>query len=218
MITVNVIYRVFNLSSIKIGTCFTLEVDNRQYFITAKHVVEGLVSGDTIRLFHENQWKEFSATLIGHSLLADVSVFSLPIEIPAHPAPPTYDGITYGQDLYFLGFPSGHQIDVGALNRGFPMPLVKKGVLASMPTLTEPVQFLIDGHNNLGFSGGPVIFKKSGSQGFNIAGVISGFYKERDETDEFLENTNSGIIQAFGIKNALDLIAANPIGTTIQFA
>ena len=215
MITNNVIQRVFYLRHVKTGTCFTLDIDSKQYFITARHVVENLKDNDNIELLYKNKWESFKVTLIGHSKVVDISVFAIKNQLLlAHPLPATTAGIVYGQDLYFLGFPYGYYTDIGETNRGFPLPLVKEGILSNMSTKENPY-LLIDGHNNLGFSGGPVIFKKSGSNDFSVAGVVTGFYKEHDEKDEILENTNSGIIEAPDIKYALDLIKLNPIGTEI---
>lgn len=218
MITSNIIHRVFYLKSPKsnkIGTCFTLDIDNKQYFVTAQHIVEDLKDGEKICLFYKNKWEEYQVTLIGHSKSSDISVFAIKsLLLTAPPITGTTAKIVYGQDLYFLGFPYGYYTDVGEINRGFPLPLVKKGTLSNLPT-KDCQYLLIDGHNNLGFSGGPVVFKNSDSSDFFIAGVITGFYKEHDEKDEILENTNSGIIEAPVIKYALDLISENPVGTEI---
>jgi S1-C subfamily serine protease len=218
MIPSNVIYRVFYLKypkNNKTGTCFTLDIEGKQYFITAQHVVDGLNDGEKIELFYKNKWEECQITLIGHSNVADISVFAIKNQsFFAHPIIGTTAKMIYGQDLYFLGFPYGYYTDVGEINRGFPLPLVKKGILSNMPTKDIP-NLLIDGHNNPGFSGGPVVFKDIESNDYFIAGVVTGFYREHDEKDEILENTNSGIILAPVIKYALDLISENPIGTEI---
>ena len=215
MITNNVIQRVFYLKSIKTGTCFTLDIDNKQYFVTAKHIVEDIKDGENIELLYKNKWEKFPIIVVGKNDTLDIFVFAIKTQLLlAHPLPATMEGIVYGQDLYFLGFPYGYYTDIGELNRGFPLPLVKKGILSSLSTKESP-RLLIDGHNNLGFSGGPVVFKKPGSEKFSVAGVVVGFYKEHDENDEILENTNSGIIEAPEIKNVIDLINKNPVGTEI---
>ena len=45
------------------GTCFSVEVENRQYLITAKHVVPGIKPTDQVRIFQENRWKTLNTTI-----------------------------------------------------------------------------------------------------------------------------------------------------------
>ncbi len=91
---------------------------------------------------------------------------------------------------------------------------------------------MLDGHNNPGFSGGPVIFKENGKpqSNFCVASVISG-YKEGKESvvagDERgvmsidmgdgirmpLEiYMNTGVVFSHSISHAIDAIRDNPIG------
>ncbi len=223
MITLNVISRTFHIKyGSGTGTCFTIDVDNKQYFVTAKHVIEKLKDGDSVELFYKNAWAKLNVKLIGHSLNSDVSVFAIDFLIAGDPLPPTTKGIAYGQDLYFLGFPYGIKSEVGALNRDFPLPLVKKGILSAI-FFDQPGKFLlIDGHNNPGFSGGPVVFKPSNTGDFKVAGIISSYRYELENT--FLNDsptpiqtkTNTGIVIAYNIDNALDIIRDNPNGVPIN--
>ena len=58
MITSNVFHRTFHIRyGSATGTMFSIDRDGRQYLITAKHVVEGIVSGGSISVFHDKQWK-----------------------------------------------------------------------------------------------------------------------------------------------------------------
>lgn len=219
MITANVISRVFYLSNPAVGgtgTCFTIDHKNRQYFVTAKHVIATLVAGDNIELFFENKWNLFPLTMVAHSALADVSIFAIELVIHGHPLPASAADMAYGQDMYFLGFPYGFRTDIGPANREFPLPIVKKAIASSTFTKDRPMRFLLDGHNNPGFSGGPVVFVPLGGKDFQIAGIISGFYKELNAQGQVVEYTNSGIIIAYAIPEAVDLIEANENGTVIQ--
>ena len=81
---------------------------------------------------------------------------------------------------------------------------------------------LLDGHNNPGFSGGPVIFSPYGQlQDVRVAGVISGYKFAWDKV--FIQDTetdlavkyNTGIIIAYSIEYAVELIRANPIGAPV---
>lgn len=224
MITVNVIQRVFHIKvGSSIATCFTIDLDNKQYFITAKHVVAGLKSGDSIELSYRKGWEKFDLRLIAHSPTADISVFVLPYAFPCHPMPVGMDKIIYGQDVYFLGFPYGLKSDVGPMNRDFPIPMVKKAIVSNIIFEPEPKTLFLDGINNQGFSGGPVVFKELGdSQEFKVAAVISGYLPDIHQAyignlpSNIEVRSNSGIIIAYDIKIAENLIKANPHGMAIS--
>lgn len=220
-ITTNILQRTFQFSfGENQGTCFTIDYDNRQYIVTARHLVEPITDSATIRIKHEKIWKDCPVNLVGHGEgEIDISVLAAGIQIsPQYPLPPTSAGLTLGQDTYFLGFPYGWSSEVGELNDNFPMPLVKKATMSAIDF--NPNLFFLDGHNNPGFSGGPVVFSEVGKPGaqLSVAGVISGYrfrnepvYLEGKRTPlEFKYNT--GIILAYGIKHAIDLISENPIG------
>jgi S1-C subfamily serine protease len=227
MITSNVLQRVFHIKfRNSSATAFTIDIDGKQYFVTAKHVLLNLKTMDFIEIFHDNLWKKLNVVLIGHSEKADVTVFAIDLYIPAYPLTATATGIVLSQEVFFLGFPLGLMSDVGEINRNFPLPLVKKGCLSSMPFSKEnsegPYMF-IDGHNNRGFSGGPVVFQKSAGQEFSVCGIIHGYMNDigdvvslpTENTEKLISLQNSGIMKAYSIQNALDLIQANPIGFLI---
>jgi len=222
MITSNVIHRTFYLSSgDSFGTCFTIDVDGREYVITAKHVVEHLADFSGISIFHDAQWKPFGCTLVGFCESgSDIAVLSANTLLsPRHSMPPTSAGIVYGQDVYFLGFPYGWSADVKNLNRGFPLPFVKKAIVSNMPQKEGGKSFFyLDGHNNPGFSGGPVVFKCQGTNEFHVAAIISGYrYTEEpifqdSTTVPLVYRYNTGIILAYDISHAIAVINKNPIG------
>ena len=220
-VTANILQRTFQFSfGESQGTCFTVDCVNRQYIVTSRHLVKPITDSATIRIKHEKVWKECQVNLVGHCEgTIDISVLTAGFQLsPLHPLPTNAGGITLGQDVYFLGFPYGLASEIGELNRDFPLPLVKKAILSAMDANTEP--FLLDGHNNPGFSGGPIVFFPRGEPGnqLSVAGVISAYrfnmepvYFDGKPTPlEFRYNT--GIILAYGIKHAVDLIHQNPIG------
>ncbi len=224
MITSNVVTRIFNLKyKNSMGTCFSIDIDNKQYFVTAKHVIENLKDGDSISISRDdNEWENFNVKLIGHSKYADVSVFALPILLNGFALPASSDGLIYGQDMYFLGFPFGLKANIGALNRGFPLPLVKKAILSSIFHVDNITFLLLDGFNNPGFSGGPVVFKKPNTKDFIVCGVVSSYRYELVETLQDGKPTNikaisnTGIIIAHSIESALEIIKDNPNGVIIK--
>jgi hypothetical protein len=44
------------VGSSSFGTAFSLEVDGRQYLITAKHVVAGLKDDDSVEIYKADHW------------------------------------------------------------------------------------------------------------------------------------------------------------------
>lgn len=107
------------------------------------------------------------------------------------------------------------------LNRLFPFPLVKKAIVSAMMTDDKKCINLLDGHNNPGFSGGPVVFQdpKSPQLKFKVAGVIASYRVDREPVVDadgnetpFHYDSNTGIIESYGVNHALDAIRDNPIG------
>ena len=64
-ITTNILHRTFQFSFGKSrrGTCFTVDYDNRQYIVTARHIVEPITDSATIRIKHEKVWKDCPVNL-----------------------------------------------------------------------------------------------------------------------------------------------------------
>ncbi len=162
MITNNVIYRVFHFQyQTRQGTCFTIDIDGKQYLITAKHCIKGISKSDRIQILHQKEWKYLDVVLLGESEdKFDIAVFRPTIQLsPSFPLEPSSANLSYGQDVYFLGFPYSLSGDVGELNREFPLPLVKKAIVSMMLPGENGLESLyLDGHGNPGFSGGPVVF------------------------------------------------------------
>ena len=231
MITSNVIHRTFNIRCSKAtGTAFAIDRDNRQYLITARHVIKDFTSGSAIELFHDRRWKTLSAEVVGIAAdTIDVAVLACPIRLaPAHLLVASNEGLTYGQQVYFLGFPFGWNSGMENLNRELPVPFVKAGVVSAMIT-GDASYIYIDAHGNRGFSGGPVVFVPSGrpSNEFRLAGVVANAPQpwiepvvdksrrplvgdDGEPIAYFPEN--QGLVVAFDIRHATNLIDANPVG------
>jgi hypothetical protein len=131
----------------------------------------------------------------------------------------------WGGDCEFLGFPygGGWRANLGN-EQSFWMPFVKHCNVSAMPS-TEPQIWVLDGINNAGFSGGPVIFRTGPEQ--KIFAVISGYHLEPTEVvssaaskkktpvaqaKKQTVNLNSGFIIAYDIKYAVEAINKNPMG------
>lgn len=224
MITANVIQRVFHLKYGQgTGTCFAIDFDGRQYLVTAKHVISGLNDYDPVEIYFNGSWEKIGVRLVGHHPTADISVFCIDTLLAQYKMEPSSNGITYGQDTFFLGFPYRLQDENSSqINRNFPIPLVKKATLSCITRDNTGCYFLLDGINNPGFSGGPVVFTEPNNRDFKVAAVISGYrfaeeptYHQNQETPISVR-ANTGIIIAYDIGNAIDLIKQNPIGKEIQ--
>lgn len=210
MINNHVLQRIFQMRfETNVGTCFTLDIENRQYLATAFHVINGLQEEGKISIFHDNQWKPLEVAVAWASEEEDIAILIPEKSLSAaYQLEPSSAGLTLGQDVYFCGFPYGLQMNDPKLNRGFPLPLVKKGIISA---LLEGV-FVIDAQNNRGFSGGPVVFQSRGSDEFKVAAVVSG-YRLGYETvvlngEETELGYNSGLTIAYDLRNAVRAISA----------
>lgn len=218
-ITMNVLERIIFIKyNDNCGTGFTVEVNNKQYIITAKHVVEGIKQNDSIFFFQDNQWKKIEVKNIKFKN-PKVDVIALVPSIQLTPVTNvefTSMDIVLGQDVYFLGFPFGLKTEVGSLNNNFPMPFIKKGICSSIDNKNPEINIIwIDGYCNPGFSGGPIIFRDIFTENFKIAGVLIGHLlepidvmDEKDKTELYVE-INSGLIYSIGIDSIIKLIKEN---------
>ena len=222
LITANVIYRVFRLKvGQHSGTGFAVEEDEREYLVTARHLAEPLVGNCHIELFKEGAWSPLEISTVGHGEGdIDISVLALSERLtPERPLPlqANSTGLVYGQDVYFLGFPYGIS-DLILGDTGCPVPLVKRATVSSL--FGKP--YLLDGHNNIGFSGGPVVFRPAGQGVFQVAAVVSGYrgqaepvVDEGGQETQFRYTSNTGIIHAYDVNEAISLIRANPKGLSL---
>ncbi len=227
MIPDNVLQRTFCMQyRDETATCFTLDLYRKQYIVTVRHALPDVGEAVTIEIQHDMQWKPLVCRVVGSAAgEVDISVLAPSHAIsPSLTLEPNAKNICLGQDAYFLGFPYGLQSLVGETNADFPFPLVKRACV-SMLALSqgEPRYLLLDGHNNPGFSGGPVIYSPNGnSQSTMVAAVISGYryawdhvFVDNRETDMMIRY-NTGIITAYSIDYAIQLIRANPIGALLE--
>ncbi len=223
--TTNVYQRTFQLvCDDSRGACFTVDHDCRQYIVTAKHLVDSITHDATIKIRHDESWIDCPVNLVGHCEgQIDISVLAADCQLsPLHPLPMNSRGLIFGQDVYFLGFPYGLNTNIGELNRSFPVAFIKKAIFSAHDRKSDLLY--LDGHNNPGFSGGPVVFTQSANpkNALAVAGVISGYAKEmqpvyREEKATSLKSEyNTGIIVAYGIKHAIRLIDENPIGFNLE--
>lgn len=227
MITVNIINRTYHISvNNDMGSSFTIEHKGEQYLISAKHVIESIEfeNGDfvTIQIFHNGKWKNLNCQAYTHEN-DDIDIVVLKtsqVEFNKLPIKIGMKDLYLARDIYFLGFPYGMftEDDDGQVNQKFPIPFVKKGIFSAIITNNGVTSMYIDAHNNIGFSGGPVVtIDKNNSvqiTGVNVSylkhdNVID--YEEQDDDgnlydEKFEYYENSGIMEAHAIKHAIEII------------
>ena len=112
----------------------------------------------------------------------DVAVLAFRNQLsPTFPMPTTSADLVWGQNVYFLRFYYGLHTSVD-VNHGYPLSLIKGAVMSgSIGQRGNPETFLLDGHNNSGFSGGPVVFLPAGKaqdRELCVMAVVSGYQTE----------------------------------------
>jgi hypothetical protein len=244
------------------GTVFSIDVDSREYWITAKHLFTGIESGPQ---------GEFSAKTVQASILSslgsgdtgegqnwqtwtfttidpgkDIDILVLVADHLILPYPRDFNlkfgsvGMLLGGDCTFLGFPygGGWKSKWSSTGQWLWWPYIKHCTVSG--TLGDPnaLVHVLDGINNKGFSGGPVLFDTGANQ--HVFAVISGYHTEplevlpsstlgdasasavppppqlagQDSTANSgqIVEANSGFIIAYDIDPAIKAIRANPIG------
>lgn len=221
-LTVNVLYRVFHVRVIERGTAFTLDMDGRQYIVTAKHLLGSAAAPDSISILYE-EWEAVPVKLVGMGKGdEDVLVFAADRQLShAYPVDVGSAGIVLGQPVRFLGYMSSVPTIPIPGSYGRPSPLVMGGVFSG---LNGAARMWIDGQVNPGFSGGPVIFQPSSAPSrkecrWRIAGIIAGYVIAPVDVVgssgvplAAIAKNNSGLLFATSIESVKAIIAANPIG------
>jgi hypothetical protein len=211
-----------------IGSSFTLDIENKQYLITAKHTLSNIKRIDVIEIFHAKMWKKLKVQRIDlENPKIDIIVLAPGIQLsPATKFVPSIDGLFLSQNLFFLGFPFGMRMDSGEINNLFPFPFVRKGILSAMSFVnTEEKVLWVDGFNNKGFSGGPILYFDRKTNETKVVGVVSSFKEEllevsfsKDISTALKAVSNAGLMMGYAITHAVEAINKNPIGVKIKSA
>jgi hypothetical protein len=250
--TIDILSRTLMVkSAVAAGTIFSVDVDNREYWLTAKHILTGAEhppygtfteksitlsmldpgvnsGGEAMRWIAEH----FSVIDPGKDIDIVILAPATPIMTTPSTVKVTTEGpneLTYtlGGDCEFLGFPFGPW-RATFQGRAFWLPFVKHCTVSAE---TDDKMLFLDGLNNKGFSGGPVLYQSGPQQ--RIVGVISSYIAQPEkviaatpvpspndpgkvvmqpkEPSEFV-NVNSGFFVAYDISLAVDAIRKNPIG------
>jgi hypothetical protein len=71
----NVYDRTFLLkTTVGTGTAFAVDIDDRQYLVTARHMVAGLGDHHQVSVFREKQWKSLEVTIFRCKDPIDIAV------------------------------------------------------------------------------------------------------------------------------------------------
>ena len=181
MVPAEVWHRVVHVScGSKLGTGLVLDHENRQYLVTARHVVKSGIE-PAIRMRGTVLSVGLTALTIPDAA-ADVAVFRLDQSIvpPGLPLVAGTKDMIFGQDAYFLGFPYGLTFNLG----GEDFPLVKRCTIsATNRSFQGRNVILLDGWNNPGFSGGPVVFRPLTAEGLQEPMKVAGARVAAGEAD-----------------------------------
>jgi hypothetical protein len=215
--TANIYERVvrITLQDGKTGTGTVIERAGKAFVVTARHVLpenpaEQFTFGNRFR-----SWTGTSPPLPGTNADADVAAFQVPDDwaMPHLPIELTSEGIIFSQDALFFGFPYAYSF---RLNQKDGIPFVKKATISAIDARPSDrlSLFYLDGINNPGFSGGPVVvaeLKKTPK----LFAIVSEFkaehvplYIDGAPTPHTVE-TNTGIMVAYDIHHALEALPSS---------
>jgi len=199
------------------GTAFTIDRRGKLYLVTARHVVAGLPeSNATVEVRQADTWKEYHTvkTLFPPSSEADIAVLETEERV-AQPFQVTSSDetrVTMGQQVWFLGYPFSDGIG-SRFSNGWQAPFIKRGTMSAIVgTNPDAILLYIDGFNNPGFSGGPIVCWDYAARAYAVIGVVKGY---REDTAKVLINgvhldtqllVNSGILIGYSVRHAIQAI------------
>lgn len=205
------------------GTAFTIDVDSQQYLVTVDHLVPTGCAECSLDIWLDNAWISLTGRAI-RPRSRDVAAVAISLTerlSPESTAWSTVDELDLAQQVYFIGFPFGLRTAENTGAQISEIPFVKAGILSAIDSRNPRAVILyVDGHNNPGFSGGPVVFFPQGEAMPRIAGVLIGYrwdalpvVKREELRDPGAESYkglytrgNSGIVVAFSIEHLVEAI------------
>lgn len=198
------------------GTAFIVNGSKSQYLITAKHLFGNAIKEDSLVDIQIKGGKidnTIKCKIFYHdNPHVDIAVLKLDSTI-ANETVRMEKGNAYylAQQCLFLGFPLfslGTNTDIGKV------PFVKRAIVSAFHEENKVRLMLLDGHNNPGFSGGPVITYSETMDKQFIIGIISGYINQPQNvnvtngavTSQILLNENSGIIISYTVDYIQEII------------
>ncbi|MGH9469614.1 MAG: S1 family peptidase [Terriglobia bacterium] len=211
-VTSNILLRVFMIDVGRDqGTAFTVEHGGQQYLVTAKHIMAALPERTgTIHLFQNRRWRDLAVKVIQvANPTVDIAVLKIPHPLsPEYPIRATMKGTMLGGKVYFFGYPYGLTTIVNS--DGYPLPLVKHGIVSGFGG--NGGILYVDGFNNPGFSGGPIVTYEHFPGVPTVVAVIHGYLGTHEQAQLGHNITpltvaiNTGILVGYSIDYAIDAI------------
>jgi len=210
---------LFFQTNVSAGTGVLCSYNGKGYFVTAKHILDSsLKNGDLTKIIIDIGSEKISMS--GNAFFhendkIDIAVIKFKDKLPSENERMKLIGglgaIT-GQRTIFLGYPLGF---ASIVNKR-AVPLVKQAIISGAIEYKTHFVILLDGHNNPGFSGGPVMAKNKDGQ-LELFAIISGYFHDPINVDFDFEgkkikipiNANSGIIISTPIERAIEIIQKN---------
>lgn len=228
IVTRDILDRVFLFQyGSKSGTCFAVNVNKNVYLITARHIFPNSLANNSeieVAIARGKNVDKLKARLLVHrDSTVDIAVLDTRLRNDSSNAyRVSSDNVSLSQDCFFLGYPYGFRIEdieEKPINGGFPFPFVKKAVVSGFVKDSRSYrkenryQLILDGINNSGFSGGPVVvFNKevNPDRKISIVAVISGYFLDRKDysvlSNKLTIESNSGLVTTTPIEYVFEII------------
>jgi hypothetical protein len=197
------------------GTGFLVDYRGKLFLVTARHVVAGVPARNAVlQVMQKGKWENYQTlkTIYPKSSEVDIAIFetSEKIVTPFVVSSESTSLSTMGQQLWFLGYPFGLSAH---FENGMITPFIKRGTMSAIDSSDkDAVVVYIDGFNNPGFSGGPIIYWGLSDHAYHILGVVEGYREDSAKVvingqhvdTQFLVNT--GILVGYSIDHAMAAI------------
>jgi hypothetical protein len=203
------------------GTAFQVIRNNRMYYITAGHMAKGLPDNNpTIEKRVGDRWEDLHVQKILHPSSPDADIAVLAVDekptsqFAVQVVKVAGGGPTIGQGVWFVGYPFIEGMGTKTHDsKSVVFPFIKHGIFSAVDGSNEDaVIWYLDGVNNEGFSGGPVVFWDFNKHDYEILAVVAG-YKEDNarivvngEQVKTALLVNSGIVVTYSVNHAIDAI------------
>lgn len=130
------------------------------------------------------------------------------------------------QKICFLGFPLGISYTADAIFGNRPISIYKEGVLSGVLGQNDDITWLLDAHNNPGFSGGPVfsVPLNGDPRDISLVGVVTsyrfnraflftvptpGAFQQEVQSQTQYVKENPGLMNSAPIRFALSLLTSD---------
>ncbi|HAX02675.1 MAG: hypothetical protein A2Y45_01450 [Tenericutes bacterium GWC2_34_14] len=220
MITTSTIARVLQIEfNGSLASSFTVESNNIQYLVSAKHLFKNIDYGDTIDLIvsAEGTKKLLNCSVYFHKEEnIDIVVLKLNKNkniTQVFSTKFSSNNVILGHDAYILGFPFG-MLNSDIKDSKYPAPFVKRGCISGIVKEKNANVIYADTVNNIGFSGGPMTtYEPTNFKDAYIIGVISGYrihtsmvHDENGKETKNYVRENSGLTKAYSIEHVFEII------------